>query len=96
MRLPSGWGIASISMRLYDESANDLEIEATNDCANEPYIAMKTSALGVGLGRGDLYRLADIAEELLTMYEDAISEAPDAGSSPATGITQHAETERTV
>lgn len=92
MKLPKGWGISSIELELYDECTNSLTLKATSD-GGKPYVELLTTELGVGLGFGDLYRLADIAEELLTMYEDTIPEAPDAGAEPATGYTPTADKE---
>lgn len=77
MKLPAGWGVGSVSIRAFDESANDLEVKVTSDGA-EPYIVLETMPGGVTFDRGQIRLIADLADELLDLYERMNSEAPDA------------------
>jgi hypothetical protein len=79
MKLPSGWGVGEIEIRLYDDGGSDLTLKVTSNGA-EPYILLTTTPEGVALGAEDLYRLGDIAVELIDLFESTNSEAPDAGS----------------
>ena len=78
MKLPTGWGVGAIEVRLYDEGCSDLHFHVTSDGA-EPYILLTTTPEGVALGAEDLYRLGDIAVELIDLFESTNSEAPVAG-----------------
>ena len=90
MNLSTGWGVGAIEIQLYDESCNGLTLTVTSGGA-EPYVELTTTELGVSLGAEDLYRLGDIAAELIDLFERMNSEAPAAGDKPATGITPTAE-----
>ena len=96
-KIPAGYSLAidSISASFADDTGNEhpMFLVSTEDDGGGAFLRIKLDAPqnGIVMNADELVAFAEIGQWLVDLHDSLNSEAPAAGSNPATGITPTAE-----